>query len=126
VVEDEEQVRETVVEQLRGLGYTVEQAANGADGLALAQLQSNAFDLVLTDVVMPGPVSGRDLADAVLSKWPATRIVFMSGYTQDSMGSRGELAPGTRLLSKPFSRRELARTIREALDAAARPGPSEP
>ncbi len=118
VVEDEEQVRETVVEQLLSLGYTVHHAAGGTDGLAIAEQQPAPFDLVLTDVVMPGPYSGRELADAILGKWPATKIVFMSGYTQDAMRNHGGITGGTPLLSKPFSKRELAQTIRQALDKA--------
>jgi PAS domain S-box-containing protein len=122
VVEDDPQVRLNVVQQLRALGYSVAEAADGASGLA-ACAAANApgatgFDLVLTDVIMPGPVGGKALADAIAARWPALPVVFMSGYTEDAIARDGRLPPGVRLLNKPFRRRELAQFVREALAAA--------
>lgn len=65
---------------------------------------------------MPGPVSGKALADAVSSRWPSTPVVFMSGYTEDAITHQGRLNAGVRLLAKPFRRHELAEMIRQALD----------
>ena len=120
VVEDDHKVRDNVVLQLRSLGYAVEQAGDGTAGLAACEAAGEIggvpYDLVLTDVIMPGPVGGRELADEIGRRWPATAIVFMSGYTEDAIARNGRLEPGVRLLNKPFRKRELARMIRDALD----------
>ena len=116
VVEDDAQVRHSVVEQLRSLGYRVAEASNGAAGLEAFETTTLPYDLVLTDVVMPGPLAGRQLAAEILKRWPGTPIVFMSGYTEDAVIRQGRLEPGVRLLSKPFRKRDLARIVREALD----------
>ena len=115
VVEDDAKVRAGVVANLRGLGYTVEEAADGSQGLAVLESAAEPFDLVLTDVVMPGPMNGKSLADAVTRRSPATRVVFMSGYPEDAIVHHGQLDKGVLLLSKPFRNVELARILREAL-----------
>ena len=115
VVEDDAKVRAGVVENLRGLGYTVAEAADGSQGLAALEKAAEPFDLVLTDVVMPGPMNGKALADAVIRRSPSTRIVFMSGYAEDAIVHHGQLDKGVLLLSKPFRNVELARILREAL-----------
>ncbi|MCX7360388.1 MAG: PAS domain S-box protein [Alphaproteobacteria bacterium] len=117
VVEDEPQVRASVVLQLQSLGYTVTAAADGAAGVASFEASPVPFDLLLTDVVMPGALNGRALADVVARRWPATRIVFMSGYTDTAMIHDGRLDAGVLLLGKPFRRNDLARMMRQALDA---------
>src|SRR5439155_21905733 len=78
VVEDEEAVRAIVGEQLRSLGYDVKMAGNAEQALGL--LRTHRFDLVLTDVVMPGRLNGKGLADEIGRSWPSTRVVFMCGY----------------------------------------------
>ncbi|MDI1287976.1 MAG: ATP-binding protein [Reyranella sp.] len=124
VVEDDAKVRDNVVRQLRSLGYAVEQAGDGTSGLAACEAAHGMggvpFDLMLTDVIMPGPVGGKELADEIGRRWPATAIVFMSGYTEDAITLDGRLEPGVRLLNKPFRKGELARMIRDALDGAYR------
>ena len=123
VVEDEPQVRASVVQQLQSLGYAVTSAADGAAGLASFEAAAVPFDLMLTDVVMPGALNGRALADEVTRRWPATRVVFMSGYTDTAMIHHGRLDAGVLLLSKPFRRNDLARMMRQALDdPSLRPG----
>ncbi len=112
VVEDEAEVRVAAVEQLRSLGYDVEQAIDGADALAAMQTAGRSYDLVLTDVMMP-KLNGKALADAVAQRWPKTRIVYMSGYTGDAAMDAGIV-----LLGKPFDKSELAQTVRHALDRA--------
>ncbi|MDP2332707.1 MAG: ATP-binding protein [Reyranella sp.] len=118
VVEDEQQVRASVVAQLQSLGYTVTQASDGTAGLAAFAAAPQPYDLLLTDLVMPGTLNGRALADEVVRRWPRTKVVFVSGYAQAMLS--GDHAPGP-LLSKPFRKRDLALVVRQALDAA--PGP---
>ena len=74
-------------------------------------------DVVLTDVVMPGGMSGKQLADAALAERPGLRVLFTSGYAEDAIVHNGRLDPGVRLLGKPYRRGVLARTLREVLDA---------
>jgi NO-binding membrane sensor protein with MHYT domain/nitrogen-specific signal transduction histidine kinase/CheY-like chemotaxis protein len=113
VVEDEDAVRAIVGEQLRGLGYNVKLAGDADQALAL--LRAHQFDLVLTDVVMPGQFNGKDLADEVLRSWPGTRIVFMSGYSENALLNDGRLGSGVMLLAKPHQKADLAKIIRSAL-----------
>jgi CheY-like chemotaxis protein len=116
VVEDNALVRASVVEQLRVLGYDVIEAASGRD--ALRKLEAQPVDLMFTDVVMPGGMTGFDLAEAAHARWPRLRILFTSGYAEEALRQRGQLTPGARLLSKPYPRAALAAAIRELLDAA--------
>jgi CheY-like chemotaxis protein len=83
--------------------------------LALAESTPGAIDLVLTDMVMPR-MSGQELARRISALKPETRIVFMSGYSDQAIGETGTLAPGTLFLQKPFTMDALMRTIRRALD----------
>jgi PAS domain S-box-containing protein len=116
VVEDNADVRARIGEILRSLGYSVDEATDGAAALAMCESAGRPYDLLLTDVVMPGALSGKALADAISSRWPATPVVFMSGYTEDAITHQGRLDSGVRLLAKPFRRHELAQAIRQALD----------
>ena len=117
VVEDDPQVREGLVEQLASLGYRVTEAINGEAGLAAFREARLPFDLVVTDVVMPGPVGGRRLAEEVRRRAPDTPVVLMSGYTDHAVLPPGQLGPGLHLIEKPFRKRDLARLIRTILDA---------
>ncbi len=121
VVEDEPQVRASVVQQLRSLGYDVAEAANGAAGLAAFAAAPLPFDLLLTDLVMPGPLGGKALADEVTRRWPKSSIVFMSGYTRNTALHDAEPGAEVLLLSKPFRKRDLARIVRLALDGPGSP-----
>ena len=116
VVEDDAQVRASVVRQLQRLGYTVSQAPDGAVAVAAFEAATQPYDLLLTDVIMPGPLNGKALADEVARRWPETRVLFMSGYSEDVITHHGRLNAGVRLLSKPFRMTDLATTIREAFD----------
>ncbi len=113
VVENEDAVRAIVGEQLQDLGYEVRLAADAEQALAL--LRAHPFDLVLTDVVMPGRLNGKGLADEVGRSWPATRVAFMSGYSQNALLNDGRLDRGMLLLAKPHQKADLARIIRSAL-----------
>lgn len=116
VVEDDDLVREHVVLQLSALGYRISSAADGPAALAILR-EENDIDLLFTDVVMPGGMSGRELADAALDLRPRLPVLFTSGYTQNSIVHNGRLDPGVELLQKPYSRHELARRLRKLLDA---------
>jgi PAS domain S-box-containing protein len=124
VVEDDAQVRASVVRQLQRLGYDVSQAPDGTVGLAAFEAATQPYDLLLTDVIMPGPLNGKALADEVARRWPKTRVLFMSGYSEDVITHHGRLDAGVRLLSKPFRMTDLATTIREAFDEQGGAGKS--
>jgi two-component system cell cycle sensor histidine kinase/response regulator CckA len=115
LVEDAPAVRELAALTLREKGYTVFEALNGEDGLRTARLQNGRIDLVLTDVVMP-VMGGKEMADALQESYPATRVLFTSGYTEDAISQRGILRPGVIFLQKPYTTAALARKVREALD----------
>jgi len=116
VVEDDAQVRASVVRQLQRLGYDVSQAPDGTVGVAAFEAANQPYDLLLTDVIMPGALNGKALADEVSRRWPKTKVLFMSGYSEDVITHHGRLDAGVRLLSKPFRMTDLATTIREAFD----------
>ncbi len=115
VVEDDRLVRDYVLAQLHSLGYVTHDAANA--NAALAILQSDAkFDLLFTDVVMPGSMNGRQLADEISKHRPGLKILYTSGYTEDAVIHHGRLDAGVLLLAKPYRKSDLARMIRTALD----------
>jgi CheY-like chemotaxis protein len=116
VVEDNFQVRASVVRQVQSLGYAVTEADDGAAGLAACEAAPRPYDLLLTDVVMPGAMNGKALADAVAARWPTTSIVFMSGYTDNVLGNAGGNDGNVRLLNKPFRKSDLAQMLRQTLD----------
>ena len=124
VVEDDRAVRTLVSGALAAEGYTVVEAQNGEEALALCDEHRGALDLVLSDMVMP-KMSGRELARRIAETRPELRIVFMSGYTHDILSAEERSSPGVFILEKPFSRNDLARAVRNALDgelAPDRPG----
>ena len=116
LVEDEESVRELIAEALKAQGYNVLVAGNGQEALALAAPANCRIDLVITDVVMPG-MSGRELAKRLNGSRPGTRVLYLSGYTEDAIVHHGVLDPGTAFLQKPFSLDTLACKVREVLDS---------
>jgi PAS domain S-box-containing protein len=121
VVEDDGQVRAAIVRQLQSLGYAVAEASDGMAALAALEVASEPFDLLLTDVVMPGALTGEALAKEATGRWQEMKVVFMSGYTQDAMISQGRLAAGVLLLSKPFRKADLAEIVRRALGQPSSP-----
>ena len=116
VVEDEETVRRLAREVLKMQGYTVLEARDGLEALAICDQQDMTIDLMLTDVVMPR-ISGPKLIKRALSIRPEMRIVCMSGYTDTSMLDHGEFDPSIPFLQKPFTPGALARKVREVLDS---------
>jgi CheY-like chemotaxis protein len=115
VVEDNPDVRRLVLRQLSDLGYDVIEAANGPQALKILE-DGHSIDLLFTDVVMPGGMTGRQLAEAAKSRRPDLKTLFTSGYTEESILRLGRLDPGVRVLSKPYRKHELAARIRETLD----------
>ena len=121
VVEDDDLVRHHVIGQLRSLGFEVESARSGREALAKLA-QGETFDLLFTDVVMPG-MSGRQLADEARRIRPDLPVLFTSGYTENAIIHHGRLDKGVHLLTKPYTRDDLAAKLREAIGEAARGAP---
>jgi PAS domain S-box-containing protein len=117
VVEDEQAVRELATSLLRGRGYTVLVADRGSEALRVCSEQLFPIHLVVTDIVMPGGMSGLELADRLAERYPAIRLLCISGYAPETLA--GSRAPGrdVPLLQKPFTSQALARKVREVLDA---------
>jgi CheY-like chemotaxis protein len=121
VVEDDELVRTHVTAQLRDLGYRVVAVKNGPEALeALRQIAD--IDLLFTDVVMPGGLNGRQLAEQAVRLRPGLPVLFTSGYTENAIVHHGRLDPGVNLLNKPYRRRDLATKVRKALSPDAGAG----
>ena len=114
VVEDEQAVRELTVRMLQRIGYKVLTAAAGAEAVEVGKAYSGYLALLLTDVVMPG-MSGVQLADALTAARPGMKVLYLSGYTENTVAHHGVLDPGVGFLPKPFSREALAKKIREIL-----------
>lgn len=114
-VEDDPGVRAYAIAQLQSLGYKVLVASNAAEALAIAEAGAE-FDLLFTDIVMPGKLNGRQLAEAMALQRPSLRVLFTSGYTYNAFTRPGQAAPDIRLLAKPYRRAELARMLRRCLD----------
>ncbi|MGY4456332.1 PAS domain S-box protein [Bradyrhizobium sp. LB13.1] len=115
VVEDDRLVRDYVLAQLHSLGYVTLQAANATEALAIVAA-GKPFDLLFTDVIMPGKMNGRQLADELQRTRPDLRVVYTSGYTENAIIHHGRLDSGVLLLAKPYRKSDLARIIRKALN----------
>jgi PAS domain S-box-containing protein len=114
VVEDDDDMRIMTSGLLRSLGYSV-LAADAAPAALDILGQSRTIDLLLTDVILPGLMNGRRLADEALRLRPNLKVVYMSGYTENAILHHGRLDPGVHLLQKPFLKRELSSKLREIL-----------
>ena len=120
LVEDEESVRSLTRRLLEKFGYTVHEASSGRAALELCRGGSVRFDLLLTDIIMPGGVSGRDLAAQLRDANPALKVIFISGYSGEALGHETEFVRQTqsRFLSKPCSPQLLLQTMRQSLDCS--------
>jgi CheY-like chemotaxis protein len=114
VVEDDDALREYSVDILKELGYEVVQAADAPQ--ALKAIDAGAFDLLFTDVVMPGGMNGRQLADEATRRQPGLKVLFTTGYSRNAIVHHGRLDAGLQMISKPFAYNELAAKIRSVLD----------
>jgi PAS domain S-box-containing protein len=119
-VEDDRKIRDYVTMQLENLGYKVIAAQNADEALAIVR-QGAVFDLLFTDIVMPGSMNGRQLAETLMEGRPALRVMFTSGYSNGALPQQGRAGQGIPLLTKPYRRAELARMLRRCLDIAVDP-----
>jgi len=125
VVEDDEDVRETVVAMLSDLGYKVVKAKDADSALTIVE-SGLPIDLLFTDVVMPGKLRSPELARIAQSRVPGIKVLFTSGYTQNAIVHGGKLDENVELLSKPYSRDELGLKIRSVLGPARKPVAERP
>ena len=116
LVEDDAGVRKIAHAILQRHGHTVLEAPNGASAIAAASEHAATIDLLLTDVIMPG-MTGRDLALALQATRPSLRVLYMSGYTDNSVFHHGSLDPSIAFLQKPITPHALMRKVREVLDS---------
>jgi PAS domain S-box-containing protein len=114
VVEDDRLVRDHARTQLRSLGYTTLEAANAAEALTVLDA-SQHIDLLFTDIIMPGAMNGRQLACEIKKRRPSIKVLYTSGYTENTLIHHGRLDTGVLLLAKPYRKSEMARMIRKAL-----------
>jgi PAS domain S-box-containing protein len=117
VVEDEAPVRELVCSLLAGRGYQILQAESGAKGLQVWRENKDRIDLLLTDLIMPNQMNGRELAEKLWAERPNLKVIFTSGYSSDVVGKDFILRPGMNYLQKPYEPHKLALAVRDCLDA---------
>ena len=116
VAEDEDALREMVVQVLKIQGYTVLEAASGRHALEVWEQANRPVDLLLTDMVMPGGIMGSDLAERLSSQCPRLKVIYTSGYSPGMAGKDASLLEGRNFLPKPYSIGKLAQFVRECLD----------
>jgi CheY-like chemotaxis protein len=116
LVEDEPTVRKLLASILEGLGYTVTQAEDGAEALAILH-EDDPVDAILSDVVLPGALSGPDLIHEVVRRRPGAKALLMTGYAGETLARSEAPLEDVELLQKPFKKGELARKLRTLLDA---------
>ena len=115
IVEDDDVVRKLAVRILSDQGYKVLEAPQGIDAFLICAEHNGPIHLLLTDVVMP-KMSGRELAETIISLRPGIKVLYMSGYTDNTIVHHGILMEGMNYIQKPFSVESLARKVREVLD----------
>jgi two-component system cell cycle sensor histidine kinase/response regulator CckA len=123
LAEDSESLRKLAQTNLESAGFHVLSAQSGEEAMEIASRHGSTFDLLLTDVVMPG-MNGRVLAEQLLPRQPGMRVLYMSGYTDSFIAGHGVLDPGIHLLHKPFTEEVLIRKVREVLDNGKGPAPT--
>lgn len=123
LVEDAEPLRKLAQTFLEAAGFRVLSAGSGEEALKLAASCGDTFDLLLTDVVMPG-MNGRVLAENLVPRQPGMKLLYMSGYTDSFIAGHGVLEPGIHLLHKPFTEEVLVGKVREVLDSGQKPAPA--
>ena len=116
LVEDEKPVRELVARVLQKYGYTILQAGSGNDAIGVWEEHKQNINLLLTDLVMPGSMNGRELAEKIWMERPELKVIFSSGYSADIVGKDFKLDPDLNFLQKPYHPQTLALTVRRCLD----------
>jgi CheY-like chemotaxis protein len=116
LVEDEASLRELLREALEANGYSVLVARDGAEALQIAEAHAGPIQIMVTDVIMPG-MTGPKIADLVAQTRPEMKVLYISGYSDESVVRHGLIGPGRAFLSKPFGPEVLLRRVRESLDA---------
>ena len=118
LVEDDQSLRASIRKALSQLGYHILEASTGVKGLEVWKENRDAIDLLLTDLVMPDRMTGRDLAQCILQENPKLKIIYMSGYSAEVVDKEFPLNEGVNFLTKPFQAIHLVETIRKVLDAS--------
>ncbi len=116
MVEDNDGVRAYAKSALEEFGYAVLEARDAREALRVLYGESD-LDLLFTDVILPGGMSGRELANRATEKRPTLPVLFTTGYTRNAIVHNGRLDAGVQLLSKPYTQQDLARKVREVIDA---------
>jgi CheY-like chemotaxis protein len=116
VVEDDNMVRKLAVETLTTYGYQVTEAPEAEKALDVIEKRNGEIDLILTDIVIPGDLSGTELAQEILRSYPQLKVLFMSGYTEDTIVRHRLVEERINYLQKPFSPHHLLKKIRAILD----------
>jgi signal transduction histidine kinase/CheY-like chemotaxis protein len=125
IVEDEAILRSMARDILEGCGYQIIEASTGKEALEVWKQQTSRIDLLLTDMVMPEGISGVDLAERLQASQPHLRVVFTSGYAANEVNREMLAKTRARFLPKPYTRDELAQTVRECLDKSGGTGDTE-
>jgi CheY-like chemotaxis protein len=116
VVEDERELREIITRTLIRHGYRVFQAVDGNDALKIWEEYKNEIELLFTDVIMPGGINGRELAERLLGQKPKLKVIYSTGYSADALGKDFQLDLNSNYLPKPYLPEDLARIVRRRLD----------
>jgi CheY-like chemotaxis protein len=119
LVEDDAFLRASCRKALAQLGYRLLEAGNGAEALAVWAAHRADIQLLLTDLVMPGGMNGKELGERLLSENPKLKVVYASGYSAEVAGKNFPLEEGVNFLAKPFQTFKLAQTVRHNLDGGA-------
>jgi PAS domain S-box-containing protein len=122
LVEDEDMVRQLAERVLREHGYAVLVSSCGKEALAVAEQHSQSIELMITDVIMPGGMNGKQLADRMKTIRPEMKVLYISGYADGSLFSNAGQEAQIQLLEKPFSPQNLVRKVRQLLDETGQPG----
>jgi CheY-like chemotaxis protein len=117
LVEDDADVRMVARDVLEASGYEIWEASNGLEALNVWKTNAAQIDLLLTDVIMPGGLNGRELSDQLRKERPGLKVILMTGYSPDLMV---KIQPQCHILTKPFSMEGLTETVRNCLDMARR------
>jgi CheY-like chemotaxis protein len=120
VTEDDPDVRTYSVDALLELGYRVLEAPDGPSSLQLLERNPN-IDLLFTDVILPGGMTGAQLAAQARGRWPNLKVLFTTGYARNAIVHHGRLDPGVQLITKPFTISDLATRVREVLEQDREP-----